>query len=694
VFDLARFGLADTLDLSAAITGVGTDAPSIESACRELVGFLHANVVDTTSEGPALALVQCFVVRPFDTLPGELQDVVRANSWDGAVRRTAEAAVMLAAAGAAAGRPSGTPFAAVIPSEQLSAEAPTLAPAVEAMRAGADDTDTAGITHAGDASHVVSCVPDIRDSALFASWDGFAIAHGVRSVVTMAIRLTDATTLVCVLYSRTAVSAETTLAMPAMAAGWRLAMVRFIGGAVFDAESRPAGAAQRDGAQPDGPSGGTAFELLQARARADALAELVRVRQAIATEQSRRIEQALELAERRSAALLASQAALASSRATAGAILRAALDAIVFMDAEGRVVDWNGAAEAMFGYSADDARGVTVADLVIPPELRDRHRAGIRHYLATGEGPVLNRRVELTAVRRDGSRLPVELTVTTADMPESPAMFIAFIRDITERKNDRAALLASRERFAQVARTLQHSLLPAAIPRLDGLDVAAAYHPSRAGSDVGGDFYDVFTLDRHEAIVVLGDVCGKGPEAAALTSIARYTARAVASDVRHPAQLLRRVNTALGDHDIGERFCSMVAGRITPIVRGVRMTVCCGGHAPPIVVRNDGSIDRIGVPGDLLGLFDDVRLFEETVQLQYGDTIVFCTDGVTEAGGGREQFGDERVEAVLRASAGAPASAVVQALLDAALAFGGDESRDDIAILALRAVPPGDHPIG
>ncbi|WP_019874445.1 PP2C family protein-serine/threonine phosphatase [Sporichthya polymorpha] len=249
-------------------------------------------------------------------------------------------------------------------------------------------------------------------------------------------------------------------------------------------------------------------------------------------------------------------------------------------------------------------------------------------------------------------------------------------------------LTASNARFAQIARTLQRSLLPPVLPTPEGLDLCGVFHPSREGQDVSGDFYDVFGVGRGDDLVLaLGDVCGKGAEAAAITSIARHTIRAVAPDLRSPVQILRRLNDTMLGHDIDERFCTVVVARVTRIVDGVRLTVCTAGHLQPFVVRADGTIERVGLPGSLLGLFADIRLLEETVQLRRGDMIVAFTDGVTEARDGDEQFGERRTEEILAASAGLSATETAGILLDEVLRFAGTSARDDIAILALR-VPP------
>ncbi|MEA2715725.1 MAG: phosphoserine phosphatase RsbU/P [Actinomycetota bacterium] len=239
-----------------------------------------------------------------------------------------------------------------------------------------------------------------------------------------------------------------------------------------------------------------------------------------------------------------------------------------------------------------------------------------------------------------------------------------------------------RQRSLELARALQTSLLPPRLPEVPGLDLGARYHPALAGLEVGGDFYDVFDTGGDWAVVI-GDVCGKGPEAAALTALARYTIRSVAMDLRHPAQVLRKLNDTLLHHQLDERFCTVAYGRVVPSVGGVRVTVCRGGHPPPLIVRAGGEIEPIGSDGGLIGLFPEIRLWEETAQLNPGDSLVFYTDGVTEANRGREQFGDERMEELLRSWAGMTATEIAENLEAAVIDFGGPEPRDDVAVLVL-----------
>jgi PAS domain S-box-containing protein len=132
------------------------------------------------------------------------------------------------------------------------------------------------------------------------------------------------------------------------------------------------------------------------------------------------------------------------------AILAAALDCVVTIDDQGRVVEWGGAAEETFGYSAAEAVGHEMAELIVPPSLRARHRSGFARYVQTGEGTILGRRIEITGMRADGAEFPVELAITRINLP-GPPMFTGFLRDITERKQSEAELRASRTRIVEAA---------------------------------------------------------------------------------------------------------------------------------------------------------------------------------------------------------------------------------------------------
>jgi PAS domain S-box-containing protein len=264
------------------------------------------------------------------------------------------------------------------------------------------------------------------------------------------------------------------------------------------------------------------------------------------------------------------------------------------------------------------------------------------------------------------------------------ALSRALLYDRERIARDRAE--ADRRRIHELNSALQTSLLPPSLPDIPGLEVSARYQPALAGLEVGGDFYDVFDTGGDWAVVV-GDVCGKGPEAAAVTATARWTIRSVAMDIRQPAQVLRKLNETMIHQQLEGRFCTLAYTRVVPTSHGVRISVCRGGHPAPLVLRANGEVEFVGTPGSLIGVFPDVRLWEETVQLDPGDTYIAYTDGVTEARRNREQFGDERLAETISNCTGLDADSIAAAIESAVLDFGGAEPSDDLALIVLR-VPP------
>jgi PAS domain S-box-containing protein len=513
-------------------------------------------------------------------------------------------------------------------------------------------------------------------------------------------------------------------------------------------------------------------------------------------------------------------------------IIDSALDAIMTMDHNGDVVDVNHAAELTFGYAREQAAGRPLAELIIPEHLRASHWKGLRHYLATGEANILDRRIELDAVRADGTTFPVELTVSRLGSREPP-MFVGFMRDITapreaederrrlaaraeaerrrmaflaqaglrmaasldyatalgdvaraavpeiadlcavtvlehgvrplvlvhadpererlaramvdrdpeaafgvgrvvrsgasELASDRSSLTvpirasgrtygaialsfdASGRRFgeddlvvatalaaraglhienarlyseqAHVAETLQQSLLPAALPAIPGLELAGRYRA--AAGEVGGDFYDVFACEPGVWAAVIGDVSGKGPEAAALTALARHTLYATAIADPSPARNLERLDEAMRRRSDGPAFCTVVFARLCPGAEHTMLTLASGGHPPPLVLRADGTAEWVDVPGTLVGILGDAGFEERDLELRPGDLLLLYTDGAVELRRRDRTFGDRQLEQLARAHAGRPVDELVEAL-----ARRVDELRrgatDDVALLALR----------
>jgi serine phosphatase RsbU (regulator of sigma subunit) len=237
---------------------------------------------------------------------------------------------------------------------------------------------------------------------------------------------------------------------------------------------------------------------------------------------------------------------------------------------------------------------------------------------------------------------------------------------------------------AHIARTLQQSLLPPELPSLPGLELAARFRAAGEGIDVGGDFYDVFETSSRAWAAVIGDVCGKGPEAAAVTALARYTVRAAAMAQAAPSEILRTLNEAMLRQRDDRRFCTVLYTCIERTEAGAELKFSSGGHPLPMIVRADGEIVEVGSPGTLLGIVPDPSLFDETVPLGPGDTAILYTDGVTDAAAPERVRDPIELARAIGADPETPVDDVAQGMLDGALGSGGQEPRDDIAIVVLR----------
>ena len=201
---------------------------------------------------------------------------------------------------------------------------------------------------------------------------------------------------------------------------------------------------------------------------------------------------------------------------------------------------------------------------------------------------------------------------------------------------DNARLYTER---SYIARTLQESLLPVELPDIPGVEAAARFRPTGEGNEVGGDFYDMFETGNRGWTVVMGDVCGKGPDAAAVTALARYTLRAAAMRERLPSRSLAVLNEALLRQRDDRRFCTVAYAYIEKLDRGARVGVACGGHPLPLLLRADGTVETVGAPGTLLGVVPDPDLEDRAVTLEPGDALVFYTDGVIESRGDADDPG-------------------------------------------------------
>lgn len=243
----------------------------------------------------------------------------------------------------------------------------------------------------------------------------------------------------------------------------------------------------------------------------------------------------------------------------------------------------------------------------------------------------------------------------------------------------------------EIAHTLQQSLLPPSLPEIPGLALAACYHPVGPGIEVGGDFYDLFPSREGAWVVMVGDVAGKGPAAAAVTALARHTVRSISSWVSDPLTVLGGLNQILLQRGDPERFLTLAFVLLEPTADGARLRCASAGHPPPLVLRAAGAVEAIAVEGAVLGVTPDIEATEVEVTLRAGDQVVLYTDGVTEARHGRELYGEERLCDLLAACRGKDAGAVVRRIEAAVMDYAQGRATDDIAVLVIGVPAPRVH---
>jgi serine phosphatase RsbU (regulator of sigma subunit) len=255
------------------------------------------------------------------------------------------------------------------------------------------------------------------------------------------------------------------------------------------------------------------------------------------------------------------------------------------------------------------------------------------------------------------------------------------------------AQLYDRERT--IARTLQRSLRPGGLPRVPGLSAAVRFRPAGEGIELGGDFYDLFPARDGGWTALIGDVQGKGPDAAAVTALARHTMRAAAAFEDRPSGVLALLHRAMRDQAPDGRFCTIAYAHLRVGAGRLEMELACGGHPLPLVVQADGTVEPAGRLGTLIGSDIDPLLTDVRVTLGAGEVMVLYTDGVTEVRRrSREVFGHAELTAVLSRCAGLPPDAVADRVEEAVLTASEGRLRDDVAILAFGPTPLGEESDG
>ncbi len=263
------------------------------------------------------------------------------------------------------------------------------------------------------------------------------------------------------------------------------------------------------------------------------------------------------------------------------------------------------------------------------------------------------------------------------------------ILELAEDLSRRAALALDNARLyserTAISQSLQRSLLPPELPDIAGVEVEVIYRAAGEGNEVGGDFYDLFPIRDGAYGFAIGDVCGTGPEAAAVTGLARHALRLLAREGFGGPAVLERLNAAILDEGARSRFLTLLYGELWPQDDGSAvLKVVCAGHPLPLRLRQDGTVEPAAEPQPLLGVMDDLELYEQTVTLDPGDVLLCVTDGVTERREGTRMLGDDGLTDVLTTCTGLTAGAVAARVLRAVERFAAEPASDDMAILAMR----------
>jgi serine phosphatase RsbU (regulator of sigma subunit) len=246
---------------------------------------------------------------------------------------------------------------------------------------------------------------------------------------------------------------------------------------------------------------------------------------------------------------------------------------------------------------------------------------------------------------------------------------------------ENARLFAERSR---IARSLEQSLLPPQLPVVPGVELAARFRPAGGGGEVGGDFYDVFYAGEPGWAIVMGDVSGRGVDAATITVLARHTIRAAAVQEAKPARMLSIVNEALRTQLEDLRFCSATLALLRTHRSGATLTIANGGHPLPLLLHEDGTVNAIGRPGTVLGVVSEPDLSDEEVVLALGDTVVFYTDGVTAVRSDGREFRPGDLPELVASCAEMDALTTAECIDRAVLEADRDGPRDDAAILVAK----------
>ncbi|MFD7935769.1 PAS domain S-box protein [Streptomyces sp. NPDC059755] len=308
------------------------------------------------------------------------------------------------------------------------------------------------------------------------------------------------------------------------------------------------------------------------------------------------------------------------------ALVESSQDAILAHTLDGYITYWNAAAQRLYGYTAEEAIGRHVS-LLAPPELRSeirellqrlRHAEKVEHY-------------ETLRMTSSGALRDVDVTLwPTRDTHGAVIGACAIVRDISDRKRAEAELKALYEQQRHIALTLQRSLMGTP-PALPGLATASRYRPATQGAGVGGDWFDLIPLGADRVGVLIGDVMGRGLEAAAVMGQLRSAAHALAKTGMQPRQLMQALDTCVGDLDVPDQLVTCCYLVIAPDAGTV--TVCSAGHLPVLVAGVDEGVNALPCPVNAPLGVGDILYEQSSSEIAPGATLVLYTDGLIETPG-------------------------------------------------------------
>jgi sigma-B regulation protein RsbU (phosphoserine phosphatase) len=389
----------------------------------------------------------------------------------------------------------------------------------------------------------------------------------------------------------------------------------------------------------------------------------------------------------------ATEAAVADELTASAELYESAPCGLLSTLADGTVVRINATLLTWLGWTRDRVVGQR--------RFTDLLTVGGRIHYETHIAPLLTMQGTVGGFALDlrtagGGRLPVLVSSVATRGPDGELLRIRIaVFEASDRRSYEAELLrarrdadAERDRITRLARVLQQTLLPPLLPDVPGVEAAAYYHPASA-DEVGGDFYDLFRLPDGRWGFFLGDVCGKGAAAAALTSLTRYTLRSATVHDPDPVRVLTTLNAVLTQERRPgtPRFCTVIYGVLDSGPDRCALTLSSGGHPPPVLLRADGGAEFLDLEGgQLVGAIDHPRFRRVELDLSPGDTLLLHTDGLTEAriaaGRERTRYDEDDLLAFARALSPASAAATVAALTALLDGF-GDGLDDDAALLAI-----------